>query len=125
AGVAALRRAFDRQWSEGEPRMMSSFLRNLGTLPKQEFIDEQLREVRALQLTVAAGSRDHLHITDDLCYLLFWGYVKRDVALEEMQAEVRAYDQAHQGIWPPEDNDVLGNYVRMYEDMGQFIAGEN
>src|SRR5207253_629612 len=58
ASVAALKRAFDRQWSDGEPRLMASFLRNLGTLPKPELIDEQIRELRALQQLPAAASRD-------------------------------------------------------------------
>jgi len=44
-------------------------------------------------------------------------------AIEEMQVEVRAYDQAHDGRWPPEDNEILSNYIRMYESLVRHAAG--
>src|SRR6185503_10409851 len=42
ACLAAMKRAFARKWSEGEPTLMAGFLRNLGTLPHQPLIDEQI-----------------------------------------------------------------------------------
>ena len=63
--------------------------------------------MRALADMTAAAGRDHLHITSDLCELLFSSYGRHDEAIEQMEAEVRAYDQAHDGHWPYEDDDAL------------------
>ena len=124
ACLAALKRAFERQWGEGEPRMMASFLHSLGTLRDPKLVDEQLRELRALAGMTPAAGRDHLYITRDLCELLFNSYGRHDAAIEQMEAEVRAYDQAHGGRWPFEDDDVLGSYVSLLEGAQRFVAGE-
>ncbi len=124
ASVAALRRAFDRAWSDGEPILMAGFLQSLGTLPQPPLIDEQLRELRALQAIPPAASRDRLKITNSLSSLLFWSYNKHDQALQEMEAEMRGYEQAHGGQWPYEDDDLLDSYVKMLEGAGRDAAGE-
>src|SRR5436190_944290 len=111
ACLAAMKRAFERKWSDGEPVLMAGFLKNLGTLPHQPIIDEQIRELRALQGLAKAGSRDHLTITDHLSNLMFWSYNRHDEAIEEMEAEVRAYEQAHDGQWPYADDEILASYV--------------
>ncbi|HEY2882574.1 MAG TPA: hypothetical protein VGJ15_09075, partial [Pirellulales bacterium] len=46
ACLADLKTAFDRKFTDGEPRLMATFLKNLGTLRDQRLIDEQLREMR-------------------------------------------------------------------------------
>jgi hypothetical protein len=124
AFLAALKRAFDRPWSDGEPILMAGFLRDLGTLPRQDMIDEQLRELRALQEQSKVASREHLTITNHLCSLLFWSYSKHDEAIETLQSEIRDYVQAHEGILPQEDNEILSNYVHMHEDARRYAAGE-
>ncbi|MBC7821246.1 MAG: hypothetical protein IAG10_30535 [Planctomycetaceae bacterium] len=124
ACVAALQRAFQREWSEGEPRMMSHFLYQLGGLPNEKLKAEQLREMRELQKLAPPNSRDHLVITTDLCHLLFWSYSQKDIALREMEIEVRAYTQANDGVWPHLDNDPLSRYVSMLEGANQHAAGE-
>src|SRR5262249_20358454 len=120
ACLAALKRAFERQWGEGEPRMMATFLHGLGTLPDPKLVDEQLREMRSLADMTRAAGRDHLHITADLCGLLFNSYGRHDEAIEQMEAEIRTYDQAHGGRWPYEDDDVLSNYVSLLEGVQRF-----
>jgi predicted Zn-dependent protease len=124
ACLMALQRAFDREWGEGEPRLMAAFLYSLGTLPNPNLAEEQLRELRALQGLVEPGSRDHLHITSQLANTMFWSYNRRDEANQEMEVEVRAYEQKHEGAWPHEDNEVLGSFVRMLEGAKRHAAGE-
>ena len=89
ACVAALQRAFDRPWIDGEPRLMAGFLHGLGTLPNPQLVAEQLRELHVLADHAPAASRDHLAIVSELSNLLFWSYNRRDEALETMEAEVR------------------------------------
>jgi predicted Zn-dependent protease len=124
ACVAALQRAFQREWSAGEPRMMSHFLSQLGSLPNEKLKAEQLRELRELQRLVPLHSRDHLTITTDLCNLLFWNYSQQHVALIEMELVVTNYTQANKGQWPHLDNELLGRYVAMLEGSSHHDVGE-
>jgi hypothetical protein len=124
ACVAALKRGFDYKWSSGEPILMAGFLRNLGKLAHAPLIDEQIRELRVLQKNTKAASRERLQITDHMCNLLFWSYEQKDSAIEEMESEVRAYEQAHAGHWPHADNEILGSYVHLLEGANRFAAGE-
>lgn len=124
ACLAALRRAFDRPWSEGEPPLMAGFLYRLGGLPKEELQAEQLRELRTLQALAKPATRDHLQITDHLANLLFWSYTRQDEAIRLMETEVRDYQQAHEGKWPYEDDEILGSYVHLYEGVKRHATGE-
>jgi tetratricopeptide (TPR) repeat protein len=124
AALAALQRAFQRKWTDGEPVLMAQFLRNLGTLPQPQLVEEQLRELKELQKLAAAESREHLQITDHYCYVLFWSYNRRDEALREMEACVTAYDRVHQGQWPHQDNEILSSYIGMLEGVNRHAAAE-
>ena len=124
ACLAALRRAFDRKWSDGEPRLMATFLRNMNTLRDPKLADEQIRELRALVAMTPAASRDHLLITNELCTLLFNSYGRHEEAIQEMEAEVRGYAQAHGGQWPYEDDEVLSSYVSLLEGAQHYAQGE-
>jgi Flp pilus assembly protein TadD len=124
ASLAALKRAFDRPWSDGEPRLMAAFLRSLDKLPDPKLIDEQIRELKALAEKAPAASRDHLEIVKNLAELLFWSYGRHDEALAQMEIEVRSYEQAHDGHWPFLDDEALGSYISMLESAHQYAAGE-
>ena len=126
ACVAALRRAFERDWQPGEPRLMSGFLYSLWSISNGEVAAEQLRELRVLRSQAPAASRDHLYITNDLCNLLGWNYGRRDEAIALMEIEVRDYAQAEAqaGQWPHEDNQILGSFVSLYEGGNRHAAGE-
>lgn len=122
--LTALKRAFDRQWGEGEPRMMANFLHNLGALRHATLVDEQLRELRLLREVTKPGSRDHLAITSSLCHLMFYSYGRRDEAMQEMETEVAAYETAHGERWPNVDNDQLGTWIGFLESRGRYAAAE-
>ena len=124
ACVAALQRAFQREWSDGEPRMMSTFLYQLGNLPNATLKAEQLREMRELQRRAPANSRDHLAITSELCHLMFWNYGQRHDALLEMEVVVTNYTQANNGVWPHLDYEWLDQYVAMLEGSSHHDIGE-
>lgn len=122
--LAALQRAFDRDWGEGELPMMASFLKDLGTLRDPKLVEEQLRELRALQKLAKEESRDHLYITRDLAHALFWSYHKQDEAIRMMQIEVAVWLRLNDGRWPYAENEVLGDYVHLYEGANRHAAGE-
>ncbi|MBI5759842.1 MAG: hypothetical protein HZA46_15090 [Planctomycetales bacterium] len=124
ACLAAMRRAFERTWGEGEPRMMANFLYQLGGLPNEKLKTEQLLELRQLQKIVPVNTRDHLVITTDLCQLMFWNYSLKDNALREMEVAVGNYTRANNGVWPHLDNELLSHYVSMLGGANQHAAGE-
>lgn len=124
ACVAALQRAFKREWTSGEPQMMSRFLYSLGGVTNPRIRDEQIRELRALQEMAPVASREHLTITLDLCRLLFWNYTRKDEALREMDAEFHAYLHANKDLWPHQDDELLGLYVQMLEGAMMHATGE-
>src|SRR5262249_3216491 len=59
---AALVRASKGEWSPGEPRLMADFLARLGKITQQALAEEQLRQLKGLHESAAAGSIDRLHI---------------------------------------------------------------
>lgn len=125
AAVAALQRAFAREWQPGEPVLMAQFLYDLGGLPQPALKDEQLRELRVLQQQAQDDPRAHLQITQHYTNLLGWSYTQMNDAIREMEAEVRDYALRNEGRWPHQDNEILGGYVRLLEGAGQHAAGES
>lgn len=124
ACVAALQRAFERDWADGELLMMSQFLKSLGHLPDQRLQEEQLREMRSLQQRSPQGSRERLQLTINLCQMQFWNYQRKDEAVRELEAESQLFLQANKGHWPYEDDELLGQYVQMLQDAGRHGDGE-
>lgn len=134
ACVAALRRAFQREWSDGEKTLMSQFLVNFGRITSEKLQEEQLRELRELQKMTRVGSREHLVITSQLCQALFFNHIHgpgqgnsdpAENALQEMKSEVQRYLLANEGIWPHQDNIHLDRYVAMLESKGRFAEAES
>src|SRR4029077_10365115 len=60
--LAALVRAFQREWSPGEPQLMADLLAGLGSISQPALAKEQLRQLEVLHRDSAAGSFDRLHI---------------------------------------------------------------
>jgi autotransporter-associated beta strand protein len=144
ACLAALKRAFDRQWGAGEPREMAVYLGALGKLPAPALVEEQLRELAALReaakvaekrageepaagkgsAATPANGRDRLVITAELAKLLYRAYNRRDEALRTLEAELTAYEQAHDGRLPYDDHEVLDTYLGLLSDAGRHAAVE-
>ena len=57
AALTALKRAYEREWASGEPRLMADFLAGLGTISQRPLADERLREVEGCS-TTCKGARD-------------------------------------------------------------------
>src|SRR5262249_33336823 len=62
AALAALKRAYEHEWSPGEQRLMADFLAGLGTIAPPALAAEQLRQLGALYDQGPRGSYDRLHI---------------------------------------------------------------
>jgi len=124
AALAALQRAFDREWTSGEQALMSGWLAGLGKLPDPQLQAEQLRELTALAILVPENSREQLLILRDKYKLLYWSYGQKREAITDFSATLRAYEQAQKNKLPHEDNHLLQDLVSMLQDHGEHVAGE-
>jgi predicted Zn-dependent protease len=124
AALAALQRAFERDWTNGEQVLMAGWLGNLGKLPDQQLKDEQLRELVALAKLVPDNSREQIRINREYYKLQYWHYDRKREAITEFTAALRAYEQTLDNKLPHEDNYLLQDLVSMLQDHGEHAAGE-
>jgi predicted Zn-dependent protease len=123
AALSALRRAFDREWSDGEPALMADLLAALGPIPQEPLAAEQRRELDALHRAARPGSADRLHIAHRYATTL-WGYSRRDNAIDLLQGALKEYQDANDGVLPVAANDALGGLVSLFQGAGQYERGE-
>ena len=105
-----MKRAFDRQWAEGEQRQMAEFLSRLGNVTQQPLADEQLREIAALAQQQSNGSDEQLFITAAWTRLLIV-YGQRDRGLTLLENAVREFERTHADGWPAHANGPFGEFV--------------
>jgi len=121
--LAAMRRAFQRKWSSGEPRLMADLLAGLGRISQQALADEQLRELEVLHEGAAKGSIDRLHIAHRFANALA-SYLRYDEAIDLLQAELDEFLATVDGILPSHANDVLNSLISYLEHQRHFARGE-
>jgi tetratricopeptide (TPR) repeat protein len=121
--LAALQRAFKRAWSPGEPRLMADFLAGLGQISPPVLAEEQLRELKQLHDKAARSSLDRLHIAHRYATALR-SYNKTAQAIDLLQAALKEFQDAHQGLLPVSANEALGSFITFLEGTGHFARGE-
>jgi Flp pilus assembly protein TadD len=121
--LAALQRAFKREWSPGEPRLMADFLGALGSISRPALAKEQLRELELLHKDATAGSFDRLHIAQRFAETLN-SYARLPEATDLLQAAITEYEKANGGILPTSANNALGTLVYCTESAQHYDRGE-
>jgi len=124
AAVAALQRAFERDWAAGEPRQMAELLKNLGRITQQKLADEQLREFKALYATADPGTDDRLWIGWYYGDSQYSSYGLRDPGLALVESAMREYEATHPDGWPTHANVVFSGYVTMLTGIGRHTTAE-
>jgi tetratricopeptide (TPR) repeat protein len=122
--LAALQRAFKREWTPGEPRLMADFLAALGQISHEPLAAEQVRELETLCQRTAPQTIDRLHIGRRLAESR-WAYGKQDAAIDLLQLELAEYQRANGGKLPMGANDALGALVSYFEQRRHFARGED
>ena len=120
--LAALVRAFQREWAPGEPRLMADFLGGL-SFPQPALATEQLRELSMLHRDAAKGSFDRLHIAQRFAERLH-GYSRTDEAMDLLETALKEYEDANGGILPASANGALGTLIAFTEIARHFERGE-
>ncbi len=121
--LAALRRAFDGQWTAGEKRLMADFLAALGRIADGDLAAEQLRQLRSLHAEEKPGTVDRLHVAHALARTL-WGYQQDDGPIDLLETSLAEYQQALGSPLPAEANGALGSMITYLEARGRHIRGE-
>jgi len=121
--LAAMRRAFKREWTSGEPRLMADLLDGLGTISQQKLADEQLRELEILHAQAAKGSVDRLHIAHHFARAR-WRYSQQVEAIDLLQAALDEYLAGTGDVLPSHSQNVLDTFVSYLEQHGHHARGE-
>jgi tetratricopeptide (TPR) repeat protein len=133
--LAAMRRAWKRAWSPGEPRLIADLLASLGHIAQQPLADEQIAELESLYRDssplppgegqgVRASAADRLHIGQCLAQT-YWAYSKQDRAVDLLTAALDEYQAACGGTLPAAANDALGTLIGYHEAMRHYARGED
>ncbi len=120
--LTALVRAFKREWSDGERRLMAGYLRDLGNVASPALAQEQHRQLEVLHRDADRGTFDRLQIAL-LRALALSDSSKLQPALDVLEAALREFEAAHAGKLPTSANEALGQYVNLVEGAGQFERG--
>jgi tetratricopeptide (TPR) repeat protein len=123
AALAALRRAFTREWTEGEPRLMADLLAGLGAISQEPLAKEQLRQLEALHRTARPGTEDRLHSAQAYAGTL-WAYGRRPEAVDQLSAALKELQDARDGVLPATANNALSSLVSFHESMGHHERAE-
>jgi Tfp pilus assembly protein PilF len=121
--LAALQRAFRREWSSGEQRLMADFLAGLGSIAQQPLAKEQVRQLEELHRGQAKGTFDRLHLAHRLASTL-GAYSRTLEAADLLQAGLQEFQDAQDGVLPATANDALNTLITLLETARHFDRGE-
>jgi tetratricopeptide (TPR) repeat protein len=124
AAVAALKRAFEHAWAEGEPRQMPDFLQSLGKITQPKLAAEQMRQLTELHRQAEPGTDDRLFIAYSLARGHFHSYGEREKGIAIMENAIREFDQTHQAGWPLNAAPPLSGYIEFLEGVSRFAQAE-
>ncbi len=121
--LTAMQRAFDRQWTPGEPRLMADLLANLGLIADADLSVEQLRQLRSLHAGETPGTVNRLHVAHALARTL-WSYQQDDGPIDLLETSLAEYQEALDGPLPAEANGALDSLIGYLESRGRHTRGE-
>ncbi len=121
--LQALQRAFKGDWSPGEPRLMADFLASLGRITQTALADEQLTQLKALEVMAAPGTLDRLHMAHRHAVVL-QSYGRGADAIDLLQVTLAELQAAYKGVLPVAANEALASFIAYLESAGHFARGE-
>ncbi len=124
AAVAALKRAFQREWADGEVRQMAEFLDSLNTISRPTLAEERLRQLRELHGMTKPDTDDGVTVAWHLAHALYWSHDRQQEALALMEIAVREFERARPNGWPAQVNTPLDGYADLLEASRRFASAE-
>ena len=124
AAVAAMQRAFEREWEEGEKLQMAEFLTRMNKITNETLAAERLRELRQLHAQATAGTDTHFRMSWHLAQVLDRND-QQEQAIRLMEVALRDYHENNEPGFPVELNSALRGYVVLLEAKNRYAAAEN
>jgi hypothetical protein len=124
AAVAALQRAFDREWQPGERLQMARFLQDLGSIPVAELSAERERKLRLLYDDSEASSLDRARIGHAYASVLFLDSDRRNEAIDFDEAVLREFASPFGGRVPDEAADLVTGHSYFLRGTNAFAHAE-
>ena len=134
--VAALNRACNREWQNGEIRQMASLLHGLGQITNSKIAAERIKRLRQLQqlaakwdLSQVSDSRKQSLATDRL-YLNWYlasaifQFDDRRRGIDILEAAVNGFDSATNRRWTRGTHQPLLGLIGFYESVGRYRDAE-
>jgi Flp pilus assembly protein TadD len=122
--LAAMQRAFHREWTPGERRLMADFLHGLGSIGQKNLADEQIGQLQTLHREAAQGSEDRLHIALRLAQCL-WSYSRYNEPLDLLFAALDERQQSAGGILPTSANNAITTLISYCEQRTLHARAES
>jgi predicted Zn-dependent protease len=124
AAIAALDRAFRREWADGERIQMAKLLATLGRIAAPKLAEKQFEQLQALYDESPANSLERLQIAAWLAHAMFYAADRQDDAIELLEAEVRQFELAQAGAWPSTAIEPLETYLSLLEQRNRYAEAE-
>ena len=121
--LAAMQRAYRREWSEGERRLMAELLASLGFISQPTLAQEQLRELDELHKAEPVGSVDHLGVTVAFARAL-GHYDRRQEGIDLLVTSLKAYAANNGGLLSGTARFAIEALIGHYEARQHFADGE-
>lgn len=121
--VAALQRAFQRDWAPGEIPQMARFLTRLGDVPEL-IAEESLRELKALHALTVPASDERLEVSHHLAGVLTGRVKSSREALLILEADFIASAQAARYHWRGQFEEPLDRYLSLLREENRWSEAE-
>lgn len=125
AAVAALQRAFTRDWADGEIVQMATFLAGMGTIRQESIADERLRQLKRLLNMTEAGTDEALRISWQVASALYNSHSRKQEALSVMESALRDYKQHNPAGLPNGMNNEFNGYLTLLQNEQRFAEAES
>jgi len=123
--VAAMKRAFERTWADGEERQMASLLDRFGHSAHKSLEDERVRQLQVLLNRTKLGTDDRVVLANILGNVLSYSHNRKEDGLAVQVAAITGYEQAHPDGWPSHLNDPLWQHLNLLESLQRFATAED
>lgn len=127
--LAALKRAFDRDWAQGEQLLMANLLYSLGNIAYDPLAKEQARELDWLHKQQKKGTLERLTAGTRLGQIIY-GYGRKTEAEDVIESELVDFAAANGGTLPVSANESIMSLVQfLQQDMHhtraeKFLLGQ-
>ncbi len=121
--LAALKRAFERNWIEGEQPLMASMLMTLGNIAYKPLAEEQVRELDWLYKQQKKGTHERLTVGTYFGRIIH-GYGRTAEAEDVIESELADFEAANQGVLPTSANDAITWLVSFTQQDMRHARGE-